>query len=82
MGIHIKNAMILGFIPLLQLIQCKAAVSWEVNKPLVIETIEVAPPKAEEVRVKVGDNVFKHSYVKWRFSDNLHVANGFVITHI
>jgi len=32
---------------------CKAAVAWEKNKPLAIETVEVAPPKAGEVRIKV-----------------------------
>ncbi|KAI8535711.1 hypothetical protein RHMOL_Rhmol10G0194700 [Rhododendron molle] len=30
-----------------------AAVAWEVGKPLVIEEVEVAPPQAMEVRVKV-----------------------------
>jgi len=34
-------------------IQCKAAVAWKENEPLSIETIEVAPPKAGEVRVKI-----------------------------
>nr|AAF73254.1 alcohol dehydrogenase class 3 [Branchiostoma floridae] len=34
-------------------ISCRAAVAWEAKKPLVIETIEVAPPKAHEVRIKV-----------------------------
>ncbi|XP_054718746.1 alcohol dehydrogenase class-3-like [Uloborus diversus] len=34
-------------------IQCKAAVAWEPKKPLSIETVEVAPPKAGEVRIKV-----------------------------
>ncbi|KAI0530619.1 hypothetical protein KFK09_000164 [Dendrobium nobile] len=29
---------------------CNAAVSWEAGKPLVIEKVEVAPPKAMEVR--------------------------------
>lgn len=37
----------------LQPIQCKAAVAWEPKKPLSIETIEVAPPKAGEVRIKI-----------------------------
>lgn len=32
---------------------CRAAVAWEPKKPLVIETIEVAPPKAGEVRIKI-----------------------------
>lgn len=30
-----------------------AAVAWEPNKPLVIEDVQVAPPQAGEVRVKV-----------------------------
>ena len=36
-----------------QVITCRAAVAWEAKKPLVIEEIQVAPPKAGEVRVKV-----------------------------
>jgi len=34
-------------------ITCKAAVAWEAKKPLSIETVEVAPPKAHEVRIKL-----------------------------
>ncbi|KAI4374388.1 hypothetical protein MLD38_012390 [Melastoma candidum] len=34
-------------------IPCKAAVAWEAGKPLVIEKVEVAPPQAMEVRIKV-----------------------------
>nr|QMS43729.1 alcohol dehydrogenase [Betula platyphylla] len=36
-----------------QVIKCKAAVAWEAGKPLVIEEVEVAPPQANEVRVKI-----------------------------
>uniref|UniRef100_A0A3B4BI17 S-(hydroxymethyl)glutathione dehydrogenase n=1 Tax=Periophthalmus magnuspinnatus TaxID=409849 RepID=A0A3B4BI17_9GOBI len=36
-----------------QVITCRAAVAWEAGKPLVIEEIEVAPPKTGEVRIKV-----------------------------
>jgi S-(hydroxymethyl)glutathione dehydrogenase/alcohol dehydrogenase len=36
-----------------KVITCKAAIAWEAAKPLVIETIEVAPPKEGEVRIKV-----------------------------
>ncbi|KAJ8492016.1 hypothetical protein OPV22_013737 [Ensete ventricosum] len=36
-----------------QVIRCRAAVAWEAGKPLVVEEIEVAPPKAMEVRVKI-----------------------------
>jgi S-(hydroxymethyl)glutathione dehydrogenase/alcohol dehydrogenase len=34
-------------------ITCKAAVAWEAGKPLTIEDIEVAPPKANEVRIQI-----------------------------
>ncbi|KAI6699807.1 hypothetical protein NL676_014131 [Syzygium grande] len=30
-----------------------AAVAWEAGKPLVIEEVEVAPPQAMEVRIKI-----------------------------
>ncbi|XP_060012039.1 alcohol dehydrogenase class-3-like [Lagenorhynchus albirostris] len=36
-----------------QVIKCKAAGAWEARKPLSIEEIEVAPPKAHEVRMKI-----------------------------
>uniref|UniRef100_A0A3Q2U0B5 Alcohol dehydrogenase 1 n=1 Tax=Fundulus heteroclitus TaxID=8078 RepID=A0A3Q2U0B5_FUNHE len=36
-----------------KVIRCKAAVAWEPNKPLVMEEIEVAPPQANEVRIKI-----------------------------
>jgi len=34
-------------------IKCKAAVAWEAGKPLSIEDVEVGPPQAGEVRVKI-----------------------------
>uniref|UniRef100_A0A2K6UJ62 alcohol dehydrogenase n=1 Tax=Saimiri boliviensis boliviensis TaxID=39432 RepID=A0A2K6UJ62_SAIBB len=37
-----------------KVIKCKAAVLWELNKPFSIEEVEVAPPKAHEVRIKIG----------------------------
>ncbi|XP_018803351.1 PREDICTED: alcohol dehydrogenase class-3 [Bactrocera latifrons] len=36
-----------------KVITCKAAIAWEAKKPLVIEDVEVAPPKSHEVRIKV-----------------------------
>ena len=42
------------FLPLSQIIKCKAAIAWEANKPLSIEEVEVAPPKDHEVRIQVG----------------------------
>ncbi|XP_010588766.1 alcohol dehydrogenase E chain-like [Loxodonta africana] len=36
-----------------KIIKCKAAVLWELKKPFSIEEVEVAPPKASEVRIKM-----------------------------
>uniref|UniRef100_A0ACD5W852 Uncharacterized protein n=1 Tax=Avena sativa TaxID=4498 RepID=A0ACD5W852_AVESA len=36
-----------------KVINCKAAVAWEAGKPLSMEEVEVAPPQAMEVRVKI-----------------------------
>lgn len=40
-----------------QVITCRAAVAWAAKEPLKTENIQVAPPKAGEVRIKV--NIFK-----------------------
>ena len=44
-----------------QVIQCKAAVAWSAETPLVVETINVAPPKAFEVRIKIVSTSLCHS---------------------
>ncbi|OSQ40689.1 S-(hydroxymethyl)glutathione dehydrogenase [Thalassospira mesophila] len=36
-----------------QTITCKAAIAWEAGKPLSVEEVQVAPPKAGEVRIKL-----------------------------
>ncbi|PNJ35333.1 ADH4 isoform 8, partial [Pongo abelii] len=36
-----------------KVIKCKAAIAWEAGKPLCIEEVEVAPPKAHEVRIQI-----------------------------
>uniref|UniRef100_Q64563 All-trans-retinol dehydrogenase [NAD(+)] ADH4 n=1 Tax=Rattus norvegicus TaxID=10116 RepID=ADH4_RAT len=36
-----------------KVITCKAAIAWKTDSPLCIEEIEVSPPKAHEVRIKV-----------------------------
>uniref|UniRef100_A0A8D0YE18 Uncharacterized protein n=1 Tax=Sus scrofa TaxID=9823 RepID=A0A8D0YE18_PIG len=36
-----------------QVIKCRAMGVWEAGKPLSIEEIEVASPKAHEVRIKI-----------------------------
>ncbi|KAK1345708.1 hypothetical protein QTO34_008172 [Cnephaeus nilssonii] len=55
-----------------KVIKCKAAVLWEIKKPFSIEEVEVAPPKAHEVRIKmVATGVCR--------SDD-HVVNGVFVT--
>lgn len=44
-----------------QVITCKAAVAWGPKEPLKTETIQVHPPKAGEVRVKVIANALCHT---------------------
>ncbi|WOL00889.1 Alcohol dehydrogenase 1 [Canna indica] len=46
-----------------QVIKCKAAVAWEAGKPLVIKEVEVAPPQAMEVRIKILFNSLYHTDV-------------------
>ncbi|XP_063773969.1 alcohol dehydrogenase 1-like [Pseudophryne corroboree] len=36
-----------------KVIKCRAAVAYESKKPFVIEQIDVAPPKANEIRIKI-----------------------------
>nr|XP_033813186.1 alcohol dehydrogenase 1-like [Geotrypetes seraphini] len=44
-----------------KVIKCKAAIAWGPNMPFAIEEIEVAPPKAHEVRVKILASGVCHS---------------------
>ena len=54
-----------------KIIKCKAAVSWEPNKPLSLEMIEVAPPKDEEVRIKILNSALCHTDVyTWSGKDS------------
>ncbi|XP_006010701.1 alcohol dehydrogenase class-3 [Latimeria chalumnae] len=46
-----------------KVIKCRAAVAWELGKPLSIEEVEVAPPKAHEVRIKVISTGICHTDV-------------------
>jgi len=36
-----------------KVIKCKAAVCWGAGEPLKLEDIEVEPPRAHEVRIKI-----------------------------
>lgn len=44
-----------------QTITCKAAVAWEAKKPLTLETIEVGPPRAGEVRIRIKSTAICHT---------------------
>nr|XP_031539973.1 all-trans-retinol dehydrogenase [NAD(+)] ADH4 [Vicugna pacos] len=44
-----------------KVIKCKAAVAWEANKPLSVEEVEVAPPKAHEVRIQIIATTLCHT---------------------
>jgi len=44
-----------------KVIDCKAAVAWQPKQPLDVTTIQVAPPKAGEVRVKIISNALCHT---------------------
>ncbi|KAM6071952.1 uncharacterized protein LJ206_010284 [Theristicus caerulescens] len=44
-----------------RVIKCKAAVAWEAGKPLSLEDVEVAPPKAHEVRIKIVATAVCHT---------------------
>ncbi|XP_006662819.2 alcohol dehydrogenase 2-like [Oryza brachyantha] len=46
-----------------EVIKCKAAVAWEAGKPLSIEEVEVAPPQAMEVRLKILYTALCHTDV-------------------
>lgn len=42
-------------------IQCKAAIAWEAKKPLEVTTVQVAPPAAGEVRIKIVATALCHT---------------------
>ncbi|XP_019271156.2 all-trans-retinol dehydrogenase [NAD(+)] ADH4 [Panthera pardus] len=44
-----------------KVIKCKAAIAWEAGKPLCIEEVEVASPKAHEVRVQIIATALCHT---------------------
>ncbi|MCO5600337.1 hypothetical protein L7F22_054448 [Adiantum nelumboides] len=46
-----------------QIITCRAAVAWKAKEALVMQEVEVAPPEAEEVRVKVTHTSLCHTDV-------------------
>ncbi|XP_026209538.1 alcohol dehydrogenase 1-like [Anabas testudineus] len=61
-----------------KVIKCKAAVAWEPNKPLVIEEVEVAPPQANEVRIKIVATAVCHTdlYHVFELEDGFPIVLG------
>lgn len=52
-------------------IECKAAVAREAGKPLVIEEVTVAPPKAHEIRIKILCTSLCHSdLILWSLKEH------------
>jgi hypothetical protein len=57
-----------------------AAVAWEAGKPLSIEEVEVAPPQAMEVRVKILYTALCHTDVYfWEAKVSTDVTHSFVV---
>ncbi|KAM9841998.1 alcohol dehydrogenase 1-like [Aulostomus maculatus] len=52
-----------------KVIKCKAAVAWEPSKPLVIEEIEVEPPRVNQVRIKIVATALCHSDLFYLFEN-------------
>lgn len=44
-----------------KVITCKAAVAWEAKQPLSVEDVQVAPPQAGEVRIKITHTALCHT---------------------
>jgi len=44
-----------------KVIECRAAVAWAAKQPLSFETVQVAPPKAGEVRIRITHTAVCHT---------------------
>jgi threonine dehydrogenase-like Zn-dependent dehydrogenase len=55
-----------------------AAVAWEAGKPLVVQEVEVAPPQAMEVRIKILFTSLCHTDVYfWEAKVRTNTCNSF-----
>uniref|UniRef100_A0A452UK74 Uncharacterized protein n=2 Tax=Ursus TaxID=9639 RepID=A0A452UK74_URSMA len=52
-------------------IKCKAEVAWEAGKPLSIEEVVVAPPKAHEVRINIIATAVCTAFGGWKTVENV-----------
>lgn len=55
-------------------IKCKAAVCWGAGEPLKLEEVEVAPPQAHEVRIKILYT--GNALLRRRGPTNTHIRPG------
>ena len=46
-----------------QTITCRAAIAWKTGSTLAIEEVQVDPPKAREVRIKVNLSLLTFTFV-------------------
>lgn len=63
------------------MIKCKAAVQWEAGAPLKLEEVEVEPPKAGEVRVKIMATSICHSDIFTLYTPDADVHYPIVAGH-
>ena len=49
------------FLHSVKVIECRAAVVWAADEPFTMETVQVAVPKAGEVRIKIAASGLCHS---------------------
>ncbi|KAM3594438.1 uncharacterized protein V6R79_007943 [Siganus canaliculatus] len=64
-----------------KVIKCKAAVAWEAGKPLVIEEIEVAPPQANEIRIRIVATAMCHTDLYHLYENKHEVGFPTVLGH-
>ncbi|KAF7662022.1 hypothetical protein LDENG_00248170 [Lucifuga dentata] len=64
-----------------KVIKCKAAVAWVPDKPVVIEEVEVAPPQANEVRIKIVATSLCHSDLYFLFEEKNEAYFPVVLGH-
>lgn len=50
-----------GFDTVYYLLRNIAAIAWEAKKPLTVEDVQVAPPQAGEVRIKITHTALCHT---------------------
>lgn len=57
-----------------------AAVAWEANKPMTIEDVQVAPPQAGEVRVKILFTALCHTdHYTWSGKVSLSLSHRLLL---